>query len=512
MKQHPRRYAAIDIGSNALRLVIGRFDARGELTVEFSQREPVRLGQDTFRSGKLSRTSIERATAAIYRFRDIATAFHVASVRVVATSAVRDATNRDEFIANVARVTKLSIELIAGEEEARLVHLAVSRAVALDRLKALLVDVGGGSVEVTVSVRGKILSAESLRMGTVRLLEMMRQSQVSPKKVQQLVSEYASHVRQHLSRPLQDIGLKECIGTGGNLEALADLRTTLLKKAPRGKLTIRELEGIVRRLQGMSVEQRIEKLRLRPDRADVIVPAGLVVHALMVEAGVSELRVPKVGLKEGVLIDLHLNSLRSSGHLSNRNQREQLIGVATEVARKYAVNLQHAKRVVGYSTSIFDRLKYRHRYNGRPRMLLETAALLHEIGHFVDVTDHHKHASYIIRATPILGLSPQDRQIVAAVVRYHRRSEPTPRHDIFHDLSASDRLLVRTLAGILRLANSFDKEHLGNVRTVSIRRQGCGVVFSVRGKGELLVERWAFENAKRMLESVLNLPLIWKEK
>jgi exopolyphosphatase / guanosine-5'-triphosphate,3'-diphosphate pyrophosphatase len=510
MKHHPRRYAAIDIGSNALRLIIGRFDARGALTVEFSQREPVRLGQDTFRSGKLSRSSIERATAAIYRFRDIATAFHVSSVRVVATSAVRDAINRDEFIDHVARVTKLKVTLIAGEEEARLVHLAVAHAVSLDRLKALLVDVGGGSVEVTVSVGGKILSAESLRMGTVRLLEMMRRSQVSPKKVQQLVSEYASHVRQHLSRPLKAIGLKECIGTGGNLEALADLRTTLLKKAPRGKLTIQELEAIVRRLQRMSVEQRIEKLRLRPDRADVIVPAGLVVHALMVEAGVSELRVPKVGLKEGVLLDLHLNSSRSSGQLSNRNQRDQVLGVATEVAKKYAVNLQHAKRVVGFATTIFDRLKFGHGYNGRPRMLLETAALLHEIGHFVDVTDHHKHAAYIIRATPILGLATDDRQIVAAVVRYHRRSEPTLRHDIFNDLSVPDRLLVRTLAGILRLANSFDKEHLGNVKSITVRRKGRGADFVVRGKGELLVERWAFQSAKRMLETAMKLPLTWK--
>jgi exopolyphosphatase / guanosine-5'-triphosphate,3'-diphosphate pyrophosphatase len=496
--------AAIDIGSNALRLAIAKVDASGQYAVVHSGREPVRLGHDVFSTGALSDATIERAIEAFGRFREQIDKYVATSVKAAATSALREASNSGELVRRVLDKTGIEISIIGPEEEARLVHLALRDIVNLRNKVALLIDIGGGSVEVSLATHTGILSTESYQMGSVRLLQILQHQRLGEKRFYQLVSKYVDTIEQRLKRELGNQKLDYCIGTGGSVESIAALRRELLGKNNVSKIRSQELDSAVKTLQAMSVEERVQRLQLRPDRADVIVPAAIVLQKIVHQAGVEEVIVPGASLKDGLILEMVSEQMHPERHLDY----DQVISSAMQVGRKYAFDEQHAVAVGNLAVQLFDQTRAIHEMGPDSRTLLEVAAVLHDIGQFVNASNHHKHSFYLLQASSVIGLTPQQMTVVANIARYHRKSLPKPQHKNFEELAPKQRTAVLTLAAILRLANALDREHAGNVTGVELTFKRPKFTMKLKGQGEMLLAKWAVATRCDLFEQVFDGKLV----
>ncbi len=493
--------AAIDVGSNAMRIAVGSANGSRRLELVESIREPVRLGQDVFTKGLISEETTERATGAFLRFRQFIDAHGAKFTRAVATSALREAFNRDLFIDRMAQASGIEINVIGPEEEARLIHLAVTESVNLKNKLAMLVDIGGGSVEVSLASQSQIMATESFNMGTVRLLQKLEEKKLGERHFNALVREYVDATNERLKKEIGTENIDFCIGTGGNIETLGDLRRDLLGKDRNTVINTEELDTLVKNLQGLTFEERIQKLHLRPDRADVIIPASIVLQKVIKQAGVSQVLIPHVGLKDGLLLDMiqDLYDGRKPLH------RDQVLASARRLGKKYAFDEQHGATVARLAAQLFDETRSLHNLDDESRLLLEVAAWLHDIGQFVNIMGHHKHTYYLLSTIPLIGLSDSQRAIVANVARYHRKSFPNLKHEPYRNLPVKDRVIVSKLAAILRLADALDTEHAGKVGEFAVEHKQPKFILKLKGQGDLLLEKWALAKKAALFEEVFSV-------
>ncbi len=335
------RISAIDVGSNAMRMVVGELDESWRVSVIENIRLPVRLGQDVFSKGYLEEKTLQQTEEAFLHFRHVADGFNVQRLRAVATSAAREAANRDLLVDRIFRTTGIEIEIISGEDEARLIHAGVAHVLDLKDKRTLLIDIGGGSVEVTLSSGRNIISTDSYNLGTVRLLETLN-TQDKPKQMfGKLAREFAEAARYRIERDIGEEKIQICVGTGGNVEEIGRLRQKLFKAESDRFVTLEELTRLIERLNNMSVEERINKLKLRPDRADVILPASIVLQLIANEAGVKEIMIPNVGLKDGILHEIAEELSKSPGPQKERTSLGIGSAPGTQISIRRGACLPH---------------------------------------------------------------------------------------------------------------------------------------------------------------------------
>lgn len=490
-----------------MRLAIGSFDKKGCLTIHATRRAPVRLGGDVFRSGNLSPSTMEQGVAAFLEFESLLRMHDVTVCRAVATSALRDASNAQAFIDRVRRATGIAIEVITGDEEARLIYGAVSNLVPLRSGTSLLLDIGGGSVELTLIHRGALIFSDSVNLGTVRLLEMVRGKKNDQELLLKLLRQYADRIKTRIARTKKVRTITRLIGTGGNIDTLGDLRKSALGKKGTRSLHRIELLRLMKTLQGMSIKDRIEKLKLRPDRADVIIPAMALVAGVMSESKVNTIMIPRTGLRDGVLFDLFEQFSSAEDSTSLQRNLGHVRSYAIELGRHYAFDEKHAVHAVKLALQIFDQTRGIHNLGGEERALLEIAALVHDLGHFVNSSNHHEHSAYIIRSSHFVGLSEQERELVALIARYHRGELPSNRDDNFARLSKPHKKAVVVLAAIIRIIEELDREHLRRVSKIRIRKRGRTLHMKLPARTRLLVERMGAESRKGALEDCLGVSI-----
>jgi exopolyphosphatase/guanosine-5'-triphosphate,3'-diphosphate pyrophosphatase len=490
--------AAIDIGSNALRLAIATMDADGHYQIVHNSREAVRLGQDVFATGEISDPTIEKVLDAFGKFKELIDRNGVNIIKAAATSAVREAGNRSKLTKLVSDKYGIQINVIGPEEEARLVHLALKEQIVFKNKRALLIDIGGGSVEVSLATQNAILSTESYAMGSVRLLQTLDQQRVGEKRFNQLVDRYVHSIDKRLKKELGNERVDLCIGAGGSIESIGGLRAELFGKNNTQKIRNQELESIIKTLQSMTIEDRIQKLHMRPDRADVIVPAAIVLKRIVEQAGVDEVMIPGVSLKDGLILDVISEQLHPEKHLDY----DQVISSAMQLGRKFAFDEGHATVVANLSLQIFDQTRSSHELDAESRTLLEVAALLHDIGQFIGASNHHKHTLYILEANSVIGLTAAQMTIVANVARYHRKSVPKLGHKNYEQLSQKQKNMVLVLAAILRIANALDRDRSSSVKGVELTFKKPKFSMRLKGEGDLLLAKWALTTRSDLFEQV----------
>lgn len=497
----PLLAAAIDIGSNAMRLRIASVGEDGHIKPLFAHREAVRLGADAFSSGVLRDETIARTEEAFDRFRAILNRYPVERLRATGTSALREAANGDRLIDRIRKRFGITIEVIPGEEEGRLIHQAIyQRLPDLRKQRVLLIDVGGGSVEITLCVRGTIVALESFRMGTVRLLNLFHAAD-DPDAFHHLLHEYIAAMRAKVRQEIAGRRIDCCVGTGGNLETMADLAVSLLERDRNNRLDYAALDQLGERLEALSCAERIERLGLRPDRADVIVPAVLVVKSVMELVGDVPLLVPGVGLAEGVLVDL------LAPHLADvTTMKRQAIAWAKSMARRFHADSGQARRVRRAARAFFDQLRPLHRLKKRDRLLLQVAAICHEIGMAVRSDGHQRHAAYLIEASPMVGLTGEERRLLARVVRGQRKAFPD-RSALAGDFSERDGDRIRKLALLLRLAIAVNKERRDAVERIVCAMDDRGIHVELAGEGDMQLEAWSLNKLSPLCREVFGLPI-----
>jgi exopolyphosphatase/guanosine-5'-triphosphate,3'-diphosphate pyrophosphatase len=466
------RIAAIDMGSNAIRFYVVETAGDSSYRVLENLREPIRLGGDVFLKGTIREENIRKAEAAFRRFRQLLKGHGVQTVRAVATCATREASNADLLLSRLERASGIRVEVISGDEEARLIAQAVGKRIPLGKKSAMIVDLGGGSVEITFVENGRITLTDSHNFGAVRLLDMLSSAEEDLRSAGQLLGEYMDLVGRKLSRRGNGKKAALFIATGGNIESIAAIPDAHAEPHPDYPETVRIRAGNLRRLMeelsGMSLKSRMERFGLREDRADVILPACFVYHRIAELNGSEEILVPRVSLKDGLVQEI-LEQAKGTEHLLDL--REQVCVSCREMVSRYKLDQKHTEKVTELALSLFDQTEPLHGLGKQERIYLEAAALLHDVGYFISMQKHHKHSHYIIANSEIVGLTPAERLVVAGISRYHRKAMPDTAHAEFEALPKKDRATVSSLAAILRIADALDKEHNSAVRSVECRLQ-----------------------------------------
>ena len=466
-----QRLAAIDVGSNTIRLTVAEVQGDDSYRILDEEREMVRLGEHLERTGRLSAAAMDRALAALGKMKAIADGFKITELRAIATSAVREASNGRGFIREASRRHKVRIDVITGEEEARLAFRSAARHFDLQGRSTAVVDIGGGSVEVVLSAGTAIDQVYSLPLGAVRVTEhLVRSDPLRQKHWKQMKAEIDRGIRTVIGQPAHRAEIM--IGSGGTFTALAHM-SKWQREGRHGSvqgyvLTPAEIIHLLGRLREAPLETRRQMPGLSPDRADIIVAGASVIARLVRRLGAQQILVNERGIRDGLLLHMiaELPGRSSSvQHLQPGSRMEW----ARQFARKCRSNERHCEQVATLALFIFDGLKARYGLPASSRDVLQAAAILHDIGYLISHSKHHKHAYHLIMHGELPGFSPHEIELIANVARYHRRAFPSKRHENLAHLSAEDRRLIGRLSGILRLADGLDRTHAQSITGLTVR-------------------------------------------
>ncbi len=501
----PRTVAAIDVGANSVRMVVAQVLPDGEVDILDRFQRAVRLGQDTFRRGRLGAQSMRAAVDVFRDFQQILATYRVERVRAVATSAVREAANADNFLDRLFAAARLNVEVIGTSEESRLTVSAVRAAVG-DKLgvnqgHTLIADVGGGSTLLTVLVNGEILTSQSLRLGSIRLQEILATGQETPERSAELLRHQIGIVVGLAKRSLPMARIDTVVAVGGDVRFAAREIGQPTSSADLVIVPRKDFEKLVRRCERQSVEDLSKRFGLPFAEAETLTPALLVYQALLAATQAEGMIVSNITMRDGLLLDL---ARQVTGEV-DEVLTEGGIHSATALAQKYRVDMDHARAVADLSVRLFDELKADHGLGPRPRLLLRVAGLLHEVGGFVSNLSHHKHSGYLIANSEIFGLNRLEIQVVAQVSRYHRRSPPVPSHTEYMSLPREWRVVVNKLAAILRVADALARGQIRRADDVRLARQGDELIIDIPAAENLILEQRAIAAKCDMFEDVYGM-------
>ncbi len=500
------RYAAIDIGSNSVRMMAAEV-AEGRTRILAQDREVTRLGESVFRSGAISRDALTFVCTILARMQAAYRSLEVVGVRAVATSAVRDARNQSEFLRRAGAALGSKVEIISGAEEARLIHLGVAARWPRPREETLIIDVGGGSAELIVSQSAHLIDAVSRPLGAVRLTAMfLKNDPPQPEELHRLHG-YIDEKLRSFQRKHEADKFDRLIATSATAAAIV----CAVNKLPRAKRDqadrLRATSGQIRELYAKLSESALARRRrivgIGSKRAEIII-AGTAVFLRVLELFARRgLYYSAAGVRDGIIADL---ASRGVGRELSQLSPEQR-AVVKDVAKRYGVALKHAHQVAYLGHRLFDALQPVHKLSAEAGKLLEASAYLHDIGHFVSDTAHHKHSAYLVANSDMPGFTNKERLTIAALCRFHRKSVPQARHQVFQSLEPDSKRVVTNLAPILRIADALDRGHEGRIHDVGAVRKNGSLNILVNAGQDADLEIWAANEAARMFRDTFATPV-----
>ncbi len=490
----------LDVGASAIRLLIAqhRPGEHPEILEEASR--AVHLGRDTFSTGRIGAVTMDAAIRALAGFKQVMDEYGVTRVRAVATSAVREAANAETFLDRVRVRVGLDVEVIDGSEESRLTYLAVSERLhghpALGAGCTLLMEVGGGSVDVTRLSRGAPVQAGVYPLGSIRMRQRLGNWQGSHEQRIRLLSAQIANVVGDIVDEITVADANFVVALGSDVRFVASQAAGPIDDG-LVEMSREAFIGFIAELAKLDDDQVADRYQLSPVAAETLTPSMLVYRALIEQSGAATIVVPDVSLRDGVLLDL-----AGAATANPADFAPHVLASAASLGTRYRYDALHAGAVARLSARLFDLLAPEHGMTPRDRLLLEVAALLHDIGLFVSLRGHHKHSMYLLQASEIFGLTRDDMQIVGNLARYHRRGTPQKSHPEFMRLDRDERVRVMKLAGMLRLANALDAEHEQKVTDISLQEQDASWVIELAGQGDLTMERLAATSRADLLVDV----------
>ncbi|NGZ10096.1 MAG: Ppx/GppA family phosphatase [Nitrospira sp. LK70] len=498
------KLAVIDIGTNSIHMVLAEIlpDASFKILDRF--KDITRLGNGVFATRRLSEESMTRALEVLKTLVTLARNKGFERIVAVATSAVREAQNGGDFVALIMDQMGLRVRVISGTEEARLIFLGVKHSIALPDGPTLVVDIGGGSVELIVGNREGLIHGKSLKLGAIRLVE-----QFLPKTPPSELMMHAldDAVLAHLSDALGSFKMKtfqSLIATSGmaaNVGEVIHLRQTgrPLPQHNLATILLKDIRSLEAELAKSSVKARLAIPGLDPKRVDTLLPTTVVLRCLLERSGLNEITLCDKAIREGVIYDFivrHREGLKAERDIPDVRRRN-VIGLA----RRCHAPEAHSLHVADLALSLFDQTKSEHRLGQQERTWLEYAAILHDVGYLINPRQHHKHAYYLIKHSDLGGLAVEEIDVVANIARYHRRALPSLKHEAFACLTSRLQRVVKLLASLLRIADGLDRTHFSLVQALSVKF-GKQITIEVHLTGDAEMELWAAKSRADLFEQV----------
>lgn len=499
-------FAAVDIGSNSVRLSIAEL-RNGRMVPLHQDREVTRLGESVFREGNLNPQAMARTLKVLRRFHRAVQSYAVEHIRVVATSAMRDSRNAQVFTEWVRSVTGWNVEIISGLEEGRLIHLGVVASMRTRPRKMLLIDLGGGSCELTLSEKGHVKEIVTLPLGAVRLTQEFIRHDPPDKNELKRLHEFIAEEAKRIPRQIRQGAVTAAIATSGTAAALAGAAQSL--KLARGIVSQAALEKLAKRLAKLTHRQRAAIKGINQKRAEIVV-AGAAVYAYLLKiCGIARFRYSPLGLRDGLLAQMaaeHDSHTRSHRQLQSDRQ-----DVLMNISRRYQADPGNAGHVRKLALALFDQTRSVHRLPRDYREWIGVAAMLYEVGSYVNPVGRHRHAYYIISQSEMFGFTPLQRKIIATIARFQGNSRPQLRDRLIKVLSPQVRNDVIKATAILRVARALNQGRRGAVRAIRAVSRGGQVVLHVKpARSDADLEMWAAEKEVPYFREVFGRELAFK--
>ena len=496
------KIAALDVGTNSIHVLVARVAADGQVEPLDRAKEMVRLGDSAFK-GVIAPDAFARATECIKKYRAQAERAGVDAVIAVATSAVREAENGGDFVRVIRDETGIELTVIRGDEEAQLIYYGARAAINLTGRRALIVDIGGGSVELIVGDAREMYYSRSLKLGVLRLLTQWPPSDpITPDQRARL----AEHLHRALEEPLNSarkIGFDLVAMCSGTARAVAESIAPASQDKPR-RVAFNDVFALEDKLCAMTQAQR-QTLPLDGKRVDSIVPGVILVRSLLEVAHADEYVLCEAALREGLVADYAARN-RSGIQLIDEFPDLRRRSVV-QLARRCQVNQPHAEHVARLALDLFRGTRPLHNLPNADGELLEFAALLHDIGFHIAPSKHHKHAAYLIANTELKGFTADEVQVLAQVARYHRKATPRDSHENYGKLSPETKRRVRVLASLLRVADGLDRGYAQRARSVRCKIGDKSVELTVSASGDPEIEVWSARRKADLFQEVFDKKL-----
>jgi exopolyphosphatase / guanosine-5'-triphosphate,3'-diphosphate pyrophosphatase len=504
------RLAAIDIGTNSVHMIV--VQVRPDLSFEVIDREKemVRLGAGGLDGRRLTDTAMQAALAALSKFRRLAESHRVDEILAAATSATREAENGGEFLAAIERDTGIRPRVISGTEEARLIHQAALYGVDVAGRPAVVIDIGGGSVEITLGSVQKPQLGRSFKLGVIRVTErFVKSDPLSARDERKLVRHITQTVEPYASE-IVSAGFDRVIGTSGTILSLGQVAAQMVDgRAPRElrnlRIAARHIHRLRKQVTDLTLQQRLRLPGLESRRADIVVGGAVLLDTLLRRLGAEDITLCDLALREGLILDfIHRNRKRIAQIDQYPDVRRRSI---IELAERCRYSAEHAREVARLALALFDQTRGIHGLTDREREWLEYAALLHDVGVHISYEKHHRHSYYLIKNGDLRGFDPQEIEVMALVARYHRRAAPKKSHPELKALPSPVRRAVRALAACLRLAEGLDRSHSQPLSAVQLHDRGDDVLMQLRTDGDAELELWAASRHVAAFEDVMGKPV-----
>jgi exopolyphosphatase / guanosine-5'-triphosphate,3'-diphosphate pyrophosphatase len=504
------RIAAIDIGTNSLHMIV--VQVRPDLSFEVIDREKemVRLGAGGLDGRALTPEAMHAALQVLSKFRRLAESHKVDEVIAVATSATREAENGGEFLRAVTQQTGIRPRVISGTEEARLIHQAAVYGVSGSGDTAVVIDIGGGSVEVTRGAGAAIELGRSFKLGVIRLTErFIKTDPLEARDQRKLVRYIDAEIGKYLNQ-IARAGFDRVIGTSGTIMSIGAVAAAADGQAPGASLRNRripakQIHAVRKEIQSLDLEKRLRVPGLEPRRADLAIAGAILLDELLKRLGAQELTLCDLSLREGLVLDYiarHRKEIAQADRYPDVRRRSVF-----ELAERCNYWPEHSQQVARLAVALFDQTRAIHGLTDRERDWLEYAAILHDIGVHISYEGHHKHSYYLVKNGDLRGFEPDEIETIALVARYHRQATPKRKHDGFSELRRRTRRAVRTLAAILRLAESLDRSHAQTVTGLELHDRGDDDLLQLRTSGDAELELWSASRHAAPFERLTGKPL-----
>ncbi len=501
-----RPVAVIDIGTTAIRMAIAEIDSAGNIRTLETVTQGVDLGKDTFTKGVIRRATIEDCVKVLKRYRQLLREYQVVNtdqIRVVATSAVREAANRLAFIDRIYIATGLTVEPLEEAEVNRVTFLGIKPYLdsepSLASAKTVIVEVGGGSTEVLLVQNGQVTYSHTYRLGSLRLREMLEEYRLPKLKVRPIMQSQIGRTVEEIVQHVPPEGPTELIALGGDVRFAASQILPEKKLQNLGRVSTASLERFTDKVLELTPDELVQKYQLSFPDAETLGTALLAYSLLARTLHLDHILVTNVNLRDGLLKDMAVHGAWSDEFA------EQVVRSALDFGRKFNFDEQHATHVANLSQKLFDELRDEHQLDRRFSLLLHVAALLHETGLYVNTTSYHKHSMYLIQNSELFGLSKRDQLLIALVARYHRRASPKPTHPGYDTLDRDSRVIVSKLAALLRAALALDRSYSQRIHDLSCAREEDRLVISIPNVEDLSLEQLALKQTSGLFEETFGL-------
>ncbi|HEX6324722.1 MAG TPA: Ppx/GppA phosphatase family protein [Vicinamibacterales bacterium] len=497
------RIAAIDIGTNSIHMIVVRIRPDLSFEVVDREKEMVRLGAGGLDGRELTPSAIAAALQTLARFKRLADSHQVDEIIAAATSAVREAGNGGDFIALVRRETGIRARVISGTEEARLIHRAAGYGVDMSEGPGVVIDIGGGSVEITLGTPLRMAMGRSFKAGVIRLTErFVKTDPLAPRDERRLVRYIRKQTRDFLDE-VNRRGYARVFGTSGTILSLGSIAASVGRASDARNLRVhaKSIHRLRKRLTALTLDERLKMPGLDPRRADLAVAGIVLLDTLLQALDADAITLSDLALREGLVLDyIQKNSahIRKVERIPDVRRRSVI-----ELAERCNYHADHARQVARLAVAIFDQTRGAHGLGAREREWLELAALLHDIGMHIGHEDHHRHSAYLIRNGGLRGFEPAEIEAIALIARYHRLSPPKKGHPEFGALRAGQRKIVKNLAAILRLAEGLDRSHAQVVRNLDVHDRKSHLEVRLTTAGDAELELWAAARHAKPLSRVL---------